>query len=101
MNLAMFQRFAPLLQLGTLFARDLSDDSIKEIASALGAGDSPEFAGFLKALRTSEPDAQALALLGSPTARKLLGSLVEKAQAQPEPLFARCPHCDQLFETEI
>lgn len=109
MNLALFQTFGKL-------AGQLSDSTIREVATALGGSNATELGDFLLMLKTAEPETPVKSLLGSPTASRLLGKLLSAegdvtniaqiAQSLAKPpedtfVFVRCPECNTAFEANI
>lgn len=109
MNLALLQ------QLGKL-AGQLSDSTIREVATALGGSNATELGEFMLMLKTAEPETPVKSLLGSPTASRLLGKLLKAegevnnlsgiAQALTKPpednfVFVRCPECHTAFEADL
>lgn len=101
MNLASLQRFAPLLGLADKLAGDLSDGDLSTVATALAGDGSAEFFGLLKVLRDKEPATAVSEILSSPTAKTLLGQMQSAKEDKENVAFLKCPHCSQLFETEL
>lgn len=102
MNLAIIQRYAPLLSYADKPAGSLTDGDIDVIAKTLGGekGHGP-LGDVLKKFRAGSPGSAALELLGSPAAQDFFKGIKADNERAENTAFIKCPCCERLFETEL
>lgn len=101
MNLALLQRFAPLLGFASKTTGELTDGDLSSVALALAGDGAGEMLPFLKKLRDAEPTQRVQEILSSDTAKKFFAQWKEEGQARQDVAFCKCPNCGVCFETEL
>lgn len=101
MSLALLQRFGPLLSLSNKLAGELTDTDLGNVATALGGQKGLALLPLLTQLRDGAPEVPVMEILGSDQARSMYEKLIAKNEEEDSILFAKCPCCGALFETNL
>lgn len=101
MNLAVLQRFAPLIGFASKQSSELTDGDLSTVAAALAGDGAAELLPFLQILREKEPAQRVSEILASDTARSFFAKLKEDNEAASNVAFVKCPGCGMQFETDL
>lgn len=101
MDFAALQRFAPLFTLATRESGSLTDDELRDVATAIAGDGADALYPLLNTLRSQEPAERVNTILASPTAQKIFTDFTKRNAAEDKAIFVKCPHCDRTFEETL